>query len=40
MLRYTLDGSEPTAESLIYEGPFTVNDSVVVKAKVFSDVFF
>ena len=40
VLRYTLDGSEPTAESLIYEGPFTISESVVVKAKVFSDDFF
>ena len=40
VLRYTLDGSDPTAQSPIYEGPFTVNDSVVVKAKVFSDDFF
>ena len=40
VLRYTLDGSEPTAESPIYEGPFTFNDSVVIKAKVFSDDFF
>ena len=40
VLRYTLDGSEPTAASPIYEGPFTVNDSVVVKAKVFSGDFF
>lgn len=40
VLRYTLDGSEPTAESPIYEGPFTISESVVVKAKVFSDDFF
>ena len=40
VLRYTLDGSEPMAESPIYEGPFTFNDSVVIKAKVFSDDFF
>ena len=40
VLRYTLDGSEPTAESPIYEGPFSFNESVVVKAKVFSDDFF
>lgn len=40
VLRYTLDGSEPTAESPIYEGPFLFSESVVVKAKVFSDDFF
>ena len=33
ILRYTLDGSEPTAESPVYDGPFTFNDSVVIKAK-------
>ena len=40
VLRYTLDGSEPTAESPIYEGSFSVSESVVVKAKVFSDRYF
>ena len=40
VLRYTLDGCDPTTESPIYEGAFTVNDSVIVKAKVFSDDFF
>ena len=40
VLRYTLDGSEPTVESPIYEGPFSFSESVVVKAKVFSDDFF
>ena len=40
VLRYTLDGSEPTAESAVYEGPFAFSESVVVKAKVFSDDFF
>ncbi len=40
ILRYTLDGSEPTAESPIYEGPFSFSESVVVKARVFSDDFF
>lgn len=40
VLRYTLDGSEPTVESPSYEGPFTISESVVVKAKVFSDDFF
>ena len=40
VLRYTLDGSEPTAENPIYDGPFTINDSTTIKAKVFSDTFF
>ena len=40
VLRYTTDGTEPTRESPAYEEPFTVDDSTVVKAKVFSDEFF
>lgn len=40
VLRYTLDGTDPTAESPIYEGPFAFNDSVELRAKVFSDEFF
>ncbi|MCQ2390887.1 MAG: chitobiase/beta-hexosaminidase C-terminal domain-containing protein [Kiritimatiellae bacterium] len=40
VLRYTLDGSEPTVESPAYAGPFTISESTVVKAKVFSDRFF
>ncbi|MGN0889509.1 MAG: chitobiase/beta-hexosaminidase C-terminal domain-containing protein [Kiritimatiellia bacterium] len=40
VLRYTLDGTEPTADSPVYAGPFTVSESTVVKAKVFSDRFF
>ena len=40
VLRYTIDGTDPTQESPVYEGPFTVDDSVVVKAKVFSDRYF
>ena len=39
-LRYTTDGSDPTAESLVYGGPFTIDDSTVVKAKAFGDQFF
>ena len=39
-LRYTLDGSVPTTLSMEYEGPFKVDDSVVVKAKVFCDSYF
>lgn len=40
VLRYTTDGSEPTAESPVYEGSFAISESMVVKAKVFSDSFF
>ena len=40
VLRYTVDGSDPTSVSAIYTGPFMVDDSVVVKAKVFSDNYF
>lgn len=39
-LRYTLDGSEPTADSPVYAGPFTVSETTIVRAKVFSDRFF
>ena len=40
VLHYTLDGTEPTAESPVYTGAFTISESTVVKAKVFSDRFF
>ncbi len=40
VLRYTIDGSDPTVESPMYAGPFTIDDSTVVKAKVFGDQFF
>lgn len=40
VLRYTLDGSDPTAESPVYEGAFAISEFTVVKAKVFSDAFF
>ena len=40
VLRYTLDGTDPTAASPIYEGPFTFSDSVELRAKVFSDDYF
>ena len=40
VLRYTTDGSDPTSESPVYEGPFTLVDSTVVKAKAFGDQFF
>ena len=40
ILRYTTDGSDPTQESPVYEGPFMIGDSTVVKAKAFGDQFF
>ncbi|MBL9139937.1 MAG: chitobiase/beta-hexosaminidase C-terminal domain-containing protein [Verrucomicrobiales bacterium] len=35
-IHYTMDGSEPTAESTIYDRPFVVRSSVVVKARGFA----
>ena len=40
ILRYTLDGSDPTDESPIYCGSFSISESTTVKAKVFSEAFF
>ena len=40
VLRYTLDGTDPTEESPVYEGPFSLSDSTELRAKVFSDEFF
>ncbi|MFC0018250.1 chitobiase/beta-hexosaminidase C-terminal domain-containing protein [Roseibacillus persicicus] len=34
-IRYTLDGSEPTAGSALYAGPFSVPRGTLVKAKAF-----
>ena len=34
-IRYTRDGSEPTATSTVYEGPIVVKDSAHVKAAIF-----
>lgn len=36
-IRYTLDGTPPTPDALLYEGPFTVADSVMVHAAVCRD---
>jgi CotH kinase protein/Chitobiase/beta-hexosaminidase C-terminal domain/Lamin Tail Domain len=36
VIRYTLDGREPTANSPIYTAPLTLNQTTVVKARTFS----
>ena len=36
-IRYTLDGSEPTSGSALYDGSLVVSNSVTVKAKAFVD---
>lgn len=38
-IRYTLDGSEPNKDSLLYKEPIVVKDRAFVKAKVFKDGF-
>ena len=35
-IRYTLDGSEPTAKSVLYSGPFSLNRTATVKAATFA----
>jgi hypothetical protein len=34
-IRYTLDGSEPTPQSTLYEGPFTLAQNAIVKARAY-----
>ena len=34
-IRYTIDGNEPTESSILYEGPFTVDSSMIIKAVSF-----
>ena len=40
VLRYTVDGNEPTEDSPTYNGPFAISESTVVKAKVFGARYF
>ena len=39
-IRYTLDGTDPTAESAAYSGAITLDATTTIKAKVFSDNYF
>lgn len=34
---YTVDGSEPTNQSTLYEGPFTIDSTLVIKAIIYKD---
>lgn len=36
-IRYTLDGSEPTEKSALYENPIKIEKSCMIKAKAFKD---
>jgi hypothetical protein len=36
-IRYTLDGSEPTASSTLYRNPFTLRSNTVVRARSFAN---
>ncbi len=36
-IRYTLDGNDPTAESTLYEAPFTLTETATVKAIAIKD---
>lgn len=36
-IRYTTDGNDPDANSILYQGPFTVDSDMVIKAASFSN---
>ena len=36
-IRYTLDGSEPTAHSLLYGAPFILEEGATIRARAFAD---
>ncbi len=36
-IHYTIDGSEPTLNSILYSAPFTISETSIVKAKSFKD---
>lgn len=38
-IRYTLDGTVPTAKSPVYSGPISVRDATVIRARLFRDGF-
>lgn len=40
VIRYTTDGSEPTAESTLYEGPVDITANVTFRARAFADEMF
>ena len=37
IIHYTIDGTTPTRKSTVYSAPFTLNESAIVKAKIFSN---
>ena len=39
VIRYTLDGSEPTASSLLYTEPFRITESCPIRARAFKEGF-
>lgn len=39
VIRYTIDGSEPTSSSPLYQSPIYINGNKVVRAKLFCDGF-
>ena len=36
-IHYTLDGSEPAVDSPLYEGPFRIGESCIIRARAFKD---